>query len=158
MYCSTCGTFLASSLKYCNRCGTQLAIAEGGERQGPPLKLIDVLRYLATASAAVVGGGLFFVVILIKLLLKHNSGTAAMAFLAALSLVVVFGIGSMLIYQLSRVLTIYLQQGGGDEMARPALKGRVTGELEPLRMPVASVTEHTTKILPPDNPQPHERL
>src|SRR5687767_3344579 len=119
MYCSACGANLDANLRFCNRCGTQLVVSQPSlEKKGAPLKLTDLMQYLALATCGVVGGGLFFTLIIIKVMLKHGNHEHAIMFLAALCLLTVFGVAALLIRQLSRLLTVYLQ--GVEETAPPA--------------------------------------
>lgn len=147
MFCSSCGLEQAQDLSYCNRCGNNLrgvglSPTEAQSRGRGTVEAIAAMITLVTLGAF----GLIFGLILAFLKRSGSVPEGGLA-LMALLLFFIFGIDIMLIRLLTRVLNL----GSG------AFKGnspRILGEpvvnrlMEP-RTPVASVTDHTTRTLPP---------
>lgn len=147
MYCSTCGVAVAESLSYCNQCGARIITSNSDKvatsREVKPEVLVT------TMLATFVFGLLAIAVLLsaMKSVLGLNVGQilafACVSFLIMLSLESVF------------MLLLFRRNRGAEERARIELPaGHSTKELgEPqvqaLREPLTSVTDHTTRAFEP---------
>ena len=65
------------------------------------------------------------------------------------SLVAIFGIAGLLIWQLSRLVTLSQQQLGGANSARPAVKAPQPAQIAAPPEAAPSVVEHTTRQFAP---------
>lgn len=149
MYCSTCGTALATGLSYCNRCGSRTALTTNRlETETPHAeKLADIVHMTSVVTGVVVLGGLIFVYGLVSSLLGRGMNTSAIIVFMIFSMAAVFGISGLLIRQLSRVLDAYLRTGKVETERQ--IEERAAPQLDIPREPVNSVTEHTTRAFEP---------
>ena len=146
MYCQTCGSVLAHNTKYCNRCGTQLVPA--GERspdKTPAEKRLD--EYLDGLFWISVFG-LGFIIGGTVLLTKTGVRDLIILGYAVLSTIVFlinFG------FSLWGALSIMRSSKDGKLTMQPGHDTRELGpsKIEPLPIPVSSVTENTTRSFEP---------
>lgn len=147
MYCSFCGQEQPQELSYCNRCGNSLR-AVGVSLVGQPARVKGTVEAIAAMVVLVTLGGFGLIFALVLAFLKRM-GTipdGGMA-LSALMLVFLFGIDIMLIRLLTRVLHL---GPGASGIAQPKTLGEpIRQQLTEPRQPGASVTDHTTRTLPP---------
>ena len=130
MFCSACGSEVSEGLRFCNRCGANLST----ERQAPP-RLLTFIIILSLAVAVVTIVGLLFVLILgTEMMGRRDSTAETYIFLFALLLTVV-GVDALMVRQISRLLTVYLQTGGSPS---PPAKDR--GILKPSAPELTSPT------------------
>ena len=140
MYCATCGSLLNQELNYCNRCGARvdkLAVSENKS---------EALQYLSMATGFVGLGGLGLTVGLIAILLNFSVHSEVVVMLALAFLTAVFGISFLMIQQISR-MTNTSQASSKNVFENSQLSSSNTVQLEEPRIPAASVTENTTRIL-----------
>lgn len=140
MFCSSCGTAVAQGLSYCNRCGTRLSV--------PHRKLADVATHISMATGFVTLGGLFLTFIFAKKLMEMGMAEWALIALVICNLLVISGVAGLLIKQLSRVLSVYLQSSDGGAK-KSEMSARQTAQIEAPRDPVFSVIDHTTRTFEP---------
>ena len=147
MYCPSCGTEVTRELNYCNRCGANLNPATNVEEQ--PVRLVSVTGpFWAIALMVVMGLGIIFSGV--NALVKKDFNSAAVAWIGIISLVMLLGVVSRLIRQLSNINNLTKPS------ERPAKRKKADrGEQRPAQLPptriepVASVTENTTRTLDP---------
>ncbi|HEX5707220.1 MAG TPA: hypothetical protein VFX96_07990 [Pyrinomonadaceae bacterium] len=159
MYCPTCGTQLTQELAYCPRCGANLAPLERAAGISPA-RLTGATWALAVTTTVVTLGGLGMVFAFISFALSRglpmSKGIFGLMFFF-LSVVVV--IASLLVAQLSRVISLYTEAGEEPPAKKakrrlPKLDAHAPVQLEATREPLASVTDHTTRTF---EPVPRER-
>ena len=102
MFCSACGSEVAEGLKFCNRCGAGL---------GPdaPPRVFAMIVILSLSFAVVTGLGLFFVLIITTEYMSRRDANAATFVFIALLILLIFALGALMVRQISRLLTVYLQ-------------------------------------------------
>jgi ABC-type transport system involved in multi-copper enzyme maturation permease subunit len=140
MYCATCGSLLNQELNYCNRCGARvdkLAVSENKS---------EALEYLSMATGFVGLGGLGLTVGLIAILLNFSVQSEVVVMLALAFLATIFGISFLMIRQISQ-MTNAIQPSQKNVFKNSQLNSPNTAQLEEPRIPVASVTENTTRTL-----------
>lgn len=149
MYCASCGTEVTNELSYCNRCGAILKplAAPAGVA---PTKLVGAAWAISIAVTLVtlVGFGMVFGVVmtLIERGINLSPGGMALVFFA---LFFIFMIVALLIRQLSRVLSLSQQQVETTPAQPSRIVETTVPEMTAGRIPVASVTDHTTRTLEP---------
>lgn len=106
MFCPKCGSQVSEGLRFCNRCGASLAT----ERSAPP-KLLAIIIVLSLAVAVVTTVGLLFIVILGTEMMGRRDSTAETYIYIAVLFLIVLGVDALMVRQISRLLTVYLQAG-----------------------------------------------
>src|SRR6187402_3488894 len=104
MFCSACGSEVAEGLRFCNRCGANLA----AERQVPP-RLLVIITILSLVVAVVTIVGLLFLLILGTEMMGRRDSTAETYIFMIVLFLTVLGVDALLVRQISRLLTVYLQ-------------------------------------------------
>ena len=107
MFCSACGSEVAEGLRFCNRCGASLA----AETQAPP-RLLAFIIILSLAFAAVTIFGLFVIAVQASEMMSRHDWTAETYIFIFILFLTVLGADALIIRQISRLLTVYLQTGG----------------------------------------------
>jgi len=147
MYCSSCGVAVPESLSYCNHCGNRIAVFSSDK--------VDTSRHvqpglLVSAMAGTFILGLFAITVLLgvlKSVLDLQAGQI-MGF-AALSFFILIFLEGVFLRLLIR------ETRGGHKPGKTELPGRhTTNELgapqvQALREPLSSVTDHTTRAFEP---------
>ena len=106
MFCPSCGSEVAEGLRFCNRCGASL----GGAAEAPP-RLLLLIAILSFAVLAVTVVGLLFILILgTEMMGRRDSSANTFIFMIFLFLTVL-GADWLMVRQISRLLTVYLQSG-----------------------------------------------
>ena len=145
MYCSTCGRAVTPGLSYCNHCGARL---NQGDRAGRPAELRPE-SLVATISAIFILGLTIITIlmgvmkVILGLPVNQVLGFSLFPFILML---VLEGLFIRLLLQRTKAT-----EGTRD---RELSKQQVTNQLEPAQfreLPenMASVTEHTTRVLDP---------
>jgi hypothetical protein len=104
MFCSACGSEVAEGLRFCNRCGASLV----AKRQSPPW-LLAIITILSLLVAAVTIVGLLFIVIVATEMMGRRDSTAVTYISMIVMFLTVLGVDALLVRQISRLLTVYLQ-------------------------------------------------
>jgi hypothetical protein len=147
MYCSSCGQEQPQELSYCNRCGNSLRPA-GSNLAEQPARAKGTVEAIAAMVVLVTLGAFGMIFGLILAFLKRMGTIPDGGFaLMGLVLLFMFGIDFMLIRLLTRVL--HLGPGVPGNTPPKSLGEPVMKRLAEPRQPAASVTDHTTRTLPP---------
>jgi|SRR5829696_2674866 len=146
MYCSACGVAVAESLSYCNHCGARIIASKSDKvatRDVKPELLVSamVATFILGILAITVLLGVMKSVL--RLELGQILGFAALSFLI---MVFLEGVFLFLLFRRSR--------GAEDRARTESLAGQTTKELgaaqvQALREPPSSVTDHTTRAFEP---------
>jgi hypothetical protein len=148
MFCPTCGEDNTQGLKYCKRCGVNLSPVPA-----PTISPLIVTVFLAVIGFITVLGFVTPMIAMSELSRKGFNGEPLMG-LAFFFLLATFSIDFMLLRMLSRLLGFTKQ---GRQEPHPLLQKQpkyVTSEqhyqqLPEPPVPIASVTEHTTRNFEP---------
>ncbi len=162
MYCQTCAAEIQPGLNYCNRCGA-IVNASLTVRPEPPA-LVDLKSPVRTIGAAVTLTTLLGITI-IFVALDGMSGRALppelLGLMGAAGFFLILVIDVMLIRILSRlvqlpvaapILAAQLKRPEPKELSHAPAQTYVPASTDPL--PVASVTEHTTRTFHPVYKEP----
>lgn len=154
MYCPSCGSELTSELAYCNRCGANLK-PPSNQLGVAPGKLVGVTWAISVAVVVVTLGGFGMMFGLVMALINNgiNLSGGGMV-LIVFCLLIILAIASLLIRQLSRVLDLAQLTGATTQPQKPKLNIQPVQQIAAPREPVASVTEHTTRIFEPVRKEP----
>jgi hypothetical protein len=142
MYCAKCGSQINLNLNYCNICGAKTA--SGIEPEGK----VSPLTHLITALTFITLGGLGILVGLIALLLDRGVKHEAVAILATIYLVTLFGISFSLARLTAKLVEVKIKEKAEStpQVFQPVqLPAPNTAQLEESHQPPVSVTEHTTR-------------
>ena len=147
MYCSTCGVAVAESLSYCNHCGARI-IASNSDKIATSRDVKPEL--LVSAMVATFVLGLLAIAVLLGVMksvlgleLGQIMGFAALSFLI------------MILLEAAFLLLLFRRNRGAEERTMTELlAGHTTKELgapqvQALREPLSSVTDHTTRAFEP---------
>ncbi len=149
MYCASCGTEVTTELSYCNRCGANLKPSVANAGVAAP-KLVGAAWAISIAVTLVtlIGFGMVFGVVmtLVERGINLSPGGMVLIFFA---LLFIFTIVALLIRQLSRVLSIPQLPVETTQVPRTKIAEPGVPELGAARLPIASVTDHTTRTLDP---------
>jgi Na+-transporting methylmalonyl-CoA/oxaloacetate decarboxylase gamma subunit len=152
MYCPSCGSELTSELSYCNRCGANLKPLSN-QSGGSPSKLVGATWAISLAVVMVTLGGFGMMFGLVMALITNgiNLSGGGMAMIV-FCLLIILAVAALLVRQLSRVLDLAQLSGGATQSKQPQqpmLSERPVQQIGASREPVASVTEHTTRVFEP---------
>jgi hypothetical protein len=145
MYCQSCGTAIAHSMKFCNRCGTSVATSQNtSEKKAIEKRLDDYLDGLFWITAFGVGLTAAGMVVLKKADLGENY---LIAFVAI----------SSTAFLINFLLSLWMVLGLAKKSKRASLLAESpvdTNQLAPLGSepalhPAPSVIEHTTRSIEP---------
>ncbi len=146
MYCQACGSAIAQKTKYCNRCGTQLVPAgEVNPDKTPKEKRLDEyldgLFWISVFGLGFIIGG---TVVLTKVGVRDLI-VIGYAILSTIVFLINFG------FSLWGTLSIMRSSKDGKLTMQPGHDTRELGppQIEPLPIPVTSVTENTTRSFEP---------
>ena len=146
MYCQTCGSVLAHKTKYCNRCGTQL-VPSGDvspDKTAAEKRLdeyLDGLFWISVFGLGFIIGG---TVVLTRVGVRDLI-VLGYAILSTIVFMINFG------FSLWGALSIMRSSKDGKLTMQPGHETRELGppKIEPLPIPVTSVTENTTRSFEP---------
>jgi hypothetical protein len=143
MYCAKCGSQINLNLNYCNNCGAKTGRDDEESKVSP-------LTHLITALTFITLGGLGILVGLIALLLDRGVKHEAVAILACIYLVTLFGI----CFSLTRLTAKMVEAKIKEKTERPnqvfqpvQLPAPNTAQLEESYQPPASLTEQANQPL-----------
>ncbi len=144
MYCPSCGAEQAQGLKYCNRCGANLTQAN----EASSSRLASMVWAISVAITLITIGGFVMAFIFgMEFMSRHENITATFLFLVVF-LLVILGIAALLVRQLARLVSAYLEKGG--TKAGPlALPEARTVRLAAPQEPVSGIAEQTTRRFEP---------
>lgn len=152
MYCPSCGLELTSELSYCNRCGANLKPLSN-QSGGPHSKLVGATWAISLAVVLVTLGGFGMMFGLVMALISNgiNLSGGGMVLLG-FGLLIILAVAALLVRQLSRVLDVAQLSGGAPQSKQPhqpILSEKPVQQIGAPHEPVASVTEHTTRMFEP---------
>jgi predicted nucleic acid-binding Zn ribbon protein len=158
MYCPACGSEVSEGLRYCNHCGENL-IAETSRPQR--LTAIILVLGLAVLLIGVTGLAAIFL-FAVEFLGRGNIPAESVIFLIVFTLVF-FGIEALLIRQLSRLVSVYLQTGSAaPKKKRSVSESKSQNQLTEARqtfvqtesqhITASDESEQTTRILQTEEP------
>ena len=146
MYCQTCGNAIAHKTKYCNRCGAQLVPAgEVSPEKTPAEKrlddYLDGLFWISVFGLGFIIGG---TVVLSKIGVRDFI-VLGYAVLSTIVFLINFG------FSLWGTLSIMRSSKDGKLTMQPGHETRELGppKIDPMPIPVTSVTENTTRSFEP---------
>ncbi|MBV9958330.1 MAG: hypothetical protein JO360_07910 [Acidobacteria bacterium] len=144
MYCPSCGAEQTQGLKYCNRCGANLAQAN----EASSSRVTSMVWAVATAVVVVSIGGFIMAFIFGMEFMSRKENTTATVIFLIFFLLVILGIAALLVRQLSRLISAYLEKGG--KRTEPAaLPEPHAARLAAPQEPVPGVAEQTTRRFEP---------
>ncbi|HEX8175903.1 MAG TPA: hypothetical protein VF543_12355 [Pyrinomonadaceae bacterium] len=146
MYCPSCGLQQTQELRYCPRCGANLAPA----KQEEPPSLIGPIWAVSLATTLVTLAGLAAVFIFAMVLVtKGIQLNGSLLVIISFFMLIVLVIGSLLVRQLSRLLSLHHKTGAQNPVkaqpGRSELGGKEAPRLEAMSEPPISITESTTR-------------
>ncbi|MDQ4123936.1 MAG: zinc ribbon domain-containing protein [Acidobacteriota bacterium] len=147
MFCSNCGNELRQGLKYCNRCGA-ITTAELEKTVASPGSS-KIVETLAAATGGIGAIGMIALAVLISRLLRLDDIKPPAFLLVLVFSLMLFGIICLLIRQISKLSSrsyLYTSRDIGMQERGSLPHTGNTAQLEPPRVPIGSVTDHTTRI------------
>jgi hypothetical protein len=169
MYCQTCGTEIQTGLNYCNRCGAVVNSSLSAPATKPEPMLVDIKSPVRTLGATIMLTTLLGLTILFVALgglasAERPLPSELLGLLSVAGLLMILIIDVMLIRILSRVVQLptaapALSSRSGRSESRelhpPAAQTYMPASTDPL--PVASVTDHTTRTFHPVYKEPRAK-
>ena len=138
---------MTGGLKYCNSCGVRLAA--NSEDKGAPAGRMLIGILVALSLIVTIGFGIL--IPLLGILLQSNVKSEIVVLLTLAYLATIFGICFSLVRQVPKLIDARLKSADGYSAAEPVeqtlVNPRTTAQLEEYRVPVSSVTDHTTRTL-----------
>ncbi|HEX8474306.1 MAG TPA: hypothetical protein VF666_09765 [Pyrinomonadaceae bacterium] len=157
MYCPSCGYQAAHGLSYCKQCGANLFspvnINEVKATTGHTSRgMIWLITLIIAATAGITLGGLGLVFVVVVELFSRHFPVPAIMMLALFSLLMVLGTAVLLGRQLSRLISGFQPTSLPEQASKQSLfEQRPLTQIDAIRQPVASVTEHTTRTFEPSH-------
>lgn len=156
MYCPTCAAQITKELAYCPRCGANLA--PPAQAVAPPAKLSSIAWAISLSTALITLGGFgmvfaFSMFVIERGIILTKGAYGLMFFFLAIILI----ISTLLINQLSRVLSIYKLAAETPPRQTARLGAAAPAQLEEAREYVSSVTESPTRTFAPARREPETR-
>lgn len=144
MYCQSCGTAIAQSMRFCNRCGTSVLASDPAEIKRSEKRLddyLDGLFWITAFGVALTAGGLW---ILKKAELDERFLLTFLA-LSSTAFLINFALS------LWMVLSISLRSRSSKviNQAKSDTNELDAPQVAPLLQPPASVTDNTTRSFEP---------
>ena len=149
MYCSSCGAVLAEGLSYCNRCGANLSPTETIiQRERPKVLIAPIIAGMVMTTGLTLGG---LAVILAFALRFFGRGLPieATVILSLMGFLTLFKATTILGRQMTRLIDAFLEPGEVKQNRKPQLSAAPPPQFEAPRVPVASITDHTTRNFAP---------
>jgi hypothetical protein len=148
MFCSSCGSELSQERAYCSRCGNNLRPV-GLQPAEALVRHKGITAFILATMAVITVSGFFATVAFLMALVSRgaNLGDGGGALAAAL-LFVICAADWMLIRLLARVLNLPPAPKKEKVKIMP-LPANAPYRLDEPRVPVDSVTDHTTRTFPP---------
>lgn len=144
MYCPSCGSEQIQGLKYCNRCGANLASSNDAS-----LAKLSGMVWAVSIATALVGLGGFVIAFMIAIeILGRDSSTINSLLFAIVFLLVVLGISTLLIRQLSRLLGVYLKSIEVTQPEQSKLNEARTTRLPEPKETISNMEQETRRLEP----------
>jgi hypothetical protein len=166
MYCQTCGTEIQPGLNYCNRCGAVVNSALSSPTTRPETALVDIKSPVRTLAGAITMTTVFgFTILFISLAGLASADRPLphplLGLLSIIGLFIILVIDVMLIRILSRLVQLPVaapalqtqpRRSESRELHTAPAQTYMPASTDPL--PVASVTDHTTRTFHPIYKEP----
>jgi hypothetical protein len=157
MYCQTCGTEIQKGLNYCNRCGAAVSSSVSSLAAKPETAVVDIKSPVRTLGATITLTTLLGLTILFVALgglasAERPLPASLLGILSVAGLLMILVIDVLLIRILSRVVQLPVaapalqaqsRSAESRELHTPAAQTYMPASTDPL--PIASVTDHTTR-------------
>jgi hypothetical protein len=142
MYCSGCGSPIASGLSFCNRCGTSLK-ERAESNTGSATAFLTAITLIGVIGLGIMLGGA------VALKFGALASDDIVALFMAMTFLIVGGVEFLLCRQLSRLTgTTEKRQQSLASAQQAALPSELRGpQPRSLPEPIPSVTENTTRTL-----------
>lgn len=146
-YCPSCGSEISVELKYCNRCGANLSATPAVYSEPPkPMKL--GLPAIVLGLTVVIGLGI--ILDAARELAGMHLHPAAITWMVIFSMATLFGCTALMIRFWLKVFSMNRENQQPQFQPRPPVQiPAPRQQFPPLREPVPSVTEHTTRTFSP---------
>ena len=146
MYCSTCGVAVPDSLSYCNHCGARLSTSNSDKVA--PREVRPELLVSAMAGTFILGIPVITVLLgVLKTALGLELGQIlAFAVLCFLMLLSLEGVFVLLLFRRNREAK---EPAAKELTGKHATKELAEPQVQALREPLTSVTDHTTRAFEP---------
>jgi hypothetical protein len=147
MYCPSCGNEISVELKYCNRCGANLSLTSASfpVPVASPVKLTVptiVLGLTITIGLGIIFGGA-------NGLAQLNVHPAAITWIVIFSMATLFGCTALLLRFWTKMFLLNRENPQLSNGRQPVQIPPPQQQLPPRRVPMPSVTEHTTRTFSP---------
>ncbi|MCA1567851.1 MAG: zinc ribbon domain-containing protein [Acidobacteria bacterium] len=167
MYCQTCGAEIQTGLNYCNRCGAMVNSSLSSVAARPETAVVDIKSPVRTLGATItlttlLGLTILFVAIGSLATAERQLPADLLGVLSVVGLLMILVIDVMLIRILARVVQLPVaaapslptqtKRSEAKELHSPAAQTYMPASTDPL--PVASVTDHTTRTFHPIYKEP----
>jgi len=166
MYCQTCGAEIQPGLNYCNRCGAAVNSSLSSPATGQEIALVDIKSPVRTLGATITLTTLLGFIILFFSLAGLASAERPLpepllGILSVVGLLMILIVDVMLIRILARLVQLPVaapalpspsKRAEPRELHTPQAQTYMPASTDPL--PVASVTDHTTRTFHPIYKEP----
>lgn len=142
MHCPACGQEYSQKLNYCKRCGTGLSQPINVIEANPVRPKLAAM-FWAIAVLGLGGLGLSFGILAMLASFEIRGDTLVAPF--AFSLIFVFGLAGLLIWQLSRLITASQQENRTVYFEQQAMNESRPAQIAAPHEVVPSAVEHTTR-------------
>ena len=144
-YCPSCGSEISVELKYCNRCGANLSTIPVAYETVPPPKPVR-MGFPAVVIGLTIVIGLGIILSSAQELAQMQLHPAAITWMVIFSLATLFGCTALMIRLWLKVFAMNRESYQPQIQQRPPMQiPPPRPQFPPLREPVPSVTEHTTR-------------
>lgn len=147
MYCASCGVAVPDSLSYCNHCGARI-IGPNSDKVAVPREVRPELLVSAMAGTFILG---LVAIALLLGVMKTALGLELGQILAfaVLTFLLLLGLETVFVLLLFRRNRAEKEQATIELTGRHATKELAEPQVQALREPLTSVTDHTTRAFEP---------
>lgn len=141
MFCPSCGLEVREGLRFCNHCGAQIA----ADKTAPP-NIVGLIWLFVIAAALVALGGLAIVFVIVRTAMQSGSILGSTVAVSLIITVLTLSVVWLLSQQISKLLTVYLQNGDAASPKKKIAGGQsVQKRLEPQKQtPISADSKFAT--------------